>query len=205
MVPDSLLNLNGNMMAAVDVETSGCLDSWHEILQIAVLPLNSQLEPAQGISPFYMHLCPEYPERRQAGAMRVNGLEIDWLLSHGIEQTRAADLLDEWFQGLRLPFRKRLVPLAHNWSFERGFLTHWLGEGTFDVIFNPNARDTNRVAALVNDAAGYHGMKIPFGSMSLGSMCKKYGIANSKEHDALADCVATAKLYREIILGFGRK
>ena len=202
-VPDSLLNLNGDMMAAVDVETTGSIAGWHEIVQVAVLPLNSEIEPSTVHRPFYLHLKPEHPERAQHKAMEVNGLDLEWLEANGIDRWRAADLFDEWFQALDLPFKKRLCPLAHNWAFERGFLLDWLGLETLDAIWHPHSRDSQRVATLFNDAAAYHGKKIPFGTVSQRSLCKKFGIVNANEHDALADCLACSKLYRALVRGLG--
>lgn len=203
MVPDSLLNLNGDMLAAVDVETSGRLAGWHEIIQIGVLPLNSEIEPSTVHRPFYIHICPKYPERVEVGAMKVNGLDIDWLVAHGLDTDLAADRFAEWVEALDLPFGKRLCPLAHNWAFERGFLINWLGLELHDSIWHPHSRDSQRAATLLNDAAAYHGKKIPFGSVSQKSLCKKFGITNANEHDALADSLACAKLYRAIIRGLG--
>lgn len=203
MVPDSLLNLNGDMMAAVDVETTGRLAGWHEIIQIAVLPLDSELEPSKIYKPFYIHLCPKEPERAEKGALKVNGLDLDWLLVNGLDADLAADRFVEWFQALDLPFGKRLCPLAHNWAFERGFLTAWLGIDMHDSIWHPHSRDSQRAATLLNDAAAYHGKQIPFGSVSQRSLCKKFSITNANEHDALADCIACAKLYRAFVRGLG--
>ena len=157
MIPDSLLNLNGDLLAAVDVETTGRLAGWHEIIQIAVLPLNSEIQPSDVYKPFYVHICPKFPERAEKGALKVNGLDLDWLLSNGLDNDLAIDRLVEWFQALDLPFGKRLCPLAHNWAFERGFLMNWLGWELHDDIWHPHSRDSQRVATLFNDAAGYHG------------------------------------------------
>jgi len=202
-VPDSLLNLNGDMLAAVDVETSGRLAGWHEIIQIAVLPLNSEIEPSETYKPFYVHICPNHRDRAEKGALHMNGLDIDWLVTNGLDSDLAVDRFVEWFHELELPLGKRLCPLAHNWAFERGFLVNWLGNELHDTIWHPHSRDSQRVATLFNDAAAYHGKKIPFGSVSQKSLCKKFGIENANEHDALADCIACAKLYRALVRGLG--
>ena len=203
MVPDSLLNLNGNMLAVVDVETTGRVAGWHEIIQIAVLPLDSEIQPSTFYKPFYMHLVPQQLDRVDARAMKVNGLDFDWLVSHGVDQERAVDRFEEWFQALDLPYNKKLCPIAHNWSFEKGFIGNWLGLEMFDSIWHPHSRDTQRVASFLNDAAGYHGKKIPFPSVSQKSLCKKFSIRNANEHDALADCIACAELYRGLIRCLG--
>jgi DNA polymerase III epsilon subunit-like protein len=123
-----LVNLNGNMMAAIDYETTGRRPGYHEIIQLAIIPLNSDLRPMPGLSSPFVHLIkPEYPERQEKGAGYVHGLDINELVLHAPESARVKDLLVEWFNRLDLPFGKKLTPLAQNWPFECGFTKAWLG------------------------------------------------------------------------------
>jgi DNA polymerase III epsilon subunit-like protein len=39
-------------------------------------------------------------------------------------------------------------------------------------------------------------------SVSLGSMCRKLNITNTNPHDALADCIAEAEVYRTLLRMF---
>jgi DNA polymerase III epsilon subunit-like protein len=204
LIPSALVNLNNNLLVAVDVETTGLLCGYHEIIQVAVVPLNSEIQPCENMRPFYISIRPEHPER-QKGAAGIHHLNLEDLLSSSVSQEKAADLFDEWFDNLDLPFGKRLAPLAHNWAFERGFLSHWLGLETFDGIFHPYARDTWCLATIINDAAAWHGRTIPFTRINLGAMCEKFGFEIINAHDALADSLATARLYREMIRSFGRR
>lgn len=203
-VPNSLINLNGNMLAVVDVETTGRLSGYHEIIQIGVQPLTSDILPAPDITPFYMNIAPKYPERLEKEAARVHGLDVNMIALTCPGQWRAADIFDEWFQNLNLPHKKRLVPLAHNWAFERGFLTHWLGMETFNQIWDFHPRDTMLFALSINDAAIFNGKDAPFSYVGLGSMCDKFGIDIEKAHDALCDARAEGELYRRMLLAFGR-
>jgi len=202
--PSSLLNLNGNMMVAVDVETTGRVAGYHEIIQIAVVPLTSEIEPVPDINPFYMNIAPAQPERCEHGAQMVHGLDINELVNNSPDSWKVADLFDEWFQNLDLPYQRSLMPLAHNWAFERGFLMHWLGIESFNQFFHPHPRDTMLFALSINDAASYHGLKTPFPYVSLGAVCKKYGIKIENAHDALSDALAEAELYKAMLSSFGR-
>ncbi len=202
-VMNSLLNLNGNLFCSVDVETTGRLAGYHEIIQIAVQPLTDEIKPAPGINPFYMTVAPKHPERVERSASQVHGLDIDDLVANSPDCWRAADLFDEWFQRLNLPFKKQLIPLAHNWAFEKGFLSHWLGLETFDQIWHFHPRDTMLFALSINDASVMHGKKIPFSMVGLKAMCDKFGIEIENAHDALCDARAEAELYRRMLLAFG--
>ncbi len=194
-----LLNLNGNLMAAIDVETTGRLAGFHEIIQIAVQPLDAYLEPVKGLLPFYMNIQPEYVKRIDPDAMRVHKLSLEDLRQTGLNKFKVADLFDEWFQHLDLPFRKSLVPLAHNWAFEAGFLKHWLGLESFNQFFHPHPRDTMLLAIAFNDRAIFKGAPTPFGYLSLSSLCKHLGIPLLDNHNALADAIAGAKLYKTLM------
>ncbi len=195
----SLITLHQNLMAAVDVETTGRMPGYHEIIQIAVLPLNSDLDPISTTRPFYMQIAPEYPERAEKEATLIHGLDIYELQKNAPSQSRAADMFDEWFQRLELPFKKSLVPLAHNWAFEAGFLKAWLGLESFGQFFHPHPRDSMMLGIALNDRAYFQGEGPPFNSVSLTAMCKQLHIPIIQSHDALADALAEAKLYKSLL------
>jgi DNA polymerase III epsilon subunit-like protein len=41
--------LNGNLLASIDLETTGLQAGYHEPIQIAVAPLNSDIRPLEGV------------------------------------------------------------------------------------------------------------------------------------------------------------
>jgi len=112
------------------------------------------------------------------------------------------DWLHDWFVALKLPFRKCLVPLAHNWAFESSFLKAWLGVEETDLIFHSHARDGMLYAISLNDKAAFAGEPAPFPRVGLGAMCKRLGITNTNPHDALADCLAEAAVYHALLRMF---
>ncbi|MHC4301207.1 MAG: 3'-5' exonuclease [Planctomycetota bacterium] len=194
----SLLNMNGNVLCAVDVETTGVLAGWHEIIQIACVPLNHHFEPRPDYRFFYMNLYPDHPERLSKEAVRKHGITIE-SLEGCPSQEQGVELFNEWHRKLELPFGKRLVPLAHNWGFERAFLIHMLGMDGFNDLWHVHPRDTMALAATINDLYVWHGRKHPFQMLSLLHLCKLFDIPLEHAHDALNDCLATAKLYAEFM------
>lgn len=192
-------HLYGNVLAAVDFETTGGRPGYHEIVQIAVVPLGSDFEPHPDMRPFYTNIAPEYPERCDHNAMGVHQLKVDDLLLNAPPPGRVADLLDEWFKRLDLPIEKRLVPLAQNWSFESMFATAWLGPELKQSIFHHAARDPMLLAVAMNDRAAYAGLELPFPRIKLSSLCRKLKVTNDNEHDALSDALAAARVYRQMI------
>ena len=96
-------------------------------------------------------------------------------------------MLVEWWEKLDLPFGKTLVPLAHNWAFESGFLQAWLGVDLAQTLFHGHARDAMLYALALNDKAAFMGLPVPFSRVGLGSLCKHFKIHNPSPHDALCD------------------
>lgn len=195
----ALPHLNGNLMVAVDLECTGTRPNYHEPVQIAVVPLNSDFRPLDGVRPFYTNIQPQFPERADRRATGVHGLDLSSLTMYAPHPDKVADMLIEWFENLDLPYDKNLVPLAHNWAFESGFLKAWLGVDLTDKIFHSHARDGMLTALHMNDKAIFRGEPAPFNRVGLGSLCRKFNVINSKEHDALADCIAEAEVYRRLV------
>lgn len=199
MTLPGFVHLNGNLLAAVDVETTGRMPGYHEIIQIGIQPLDSDCVPISDISPFYFHIKPERPDRAESKATAAHKLDIDWLCIHAPDKWQVADWLDDWWTNLGLPHKKTLVPLAQNWQYDCGFLKAWLGLETFNQFFYWEARDTMRVATFLNDKAYLKGRPIPFPYPGLESLCNKLGVVNENQHDALADARAEAAVYKKLL------
>lgn len=195
-----LVHLNGSPLAAVDLETTGRRAEYHEIIQIAVVLLNSDLRPLEGVKPFYHNVRPEHPERQETQAGYVHGIDINELVLHAPPKGRVQDLLREWFNRLDLPFGKNLVPLAHNWAFESSFLKAWWGIEDTDRIFSPVARDSMITANMMNDRSAFKGEKAPFNAVNLPYLAHHFGIPHERAHDALNDCITEAEVYRSLLL-----
>jgi DNA polymerase III epsilon subunit-like protein len=151
------------------------------------------------VTPFYTNVRPDYPDRIDEGSWRIHGLNLDDLIDSAPSQERAADLLTEWFESLKLPVGMKLVPLAHNWTFEYGFLKAWIGQKALDYIFHFHPRDAMVYALALNDRIGLTGRPVLFESVSLSNLCSVFKVENPKPHDALHDALAEAEVYRAML------
>lgn len=191
-----MVHLNGNLLAAIDVETTGRTPGYHEIIQIAIQPLDSKIEPLKGVNPFYQLIKPQHPERAEKKATAVHKLDIDWIMTHAMDQWKIEELLIEWWEDLELPVNKTLMPVAQNWQYEAGFLKAWLGVELFHQLFHAYVADTMLIQLFINNWYYMRGEKQPCAEVNLGYLCKKYGIVNTDPHDALADARAEAELLK---------
>ena len=83
--------------------------------------------------------------------------------------------------------------LAHNASFDVGFLNHELSLEKKKIIANDKVIDTLAIARA----------KHPGMPNNLDALCKRYNIAEQKRglHDAKSDCELLAQVYIELIGG----
>jgi DNA polymerase III epsilon subunit-like protein len=192
-------HLNGNLICAVDVETTGVSFEKHEIMEVCFLPLDVNLEPHRGLPAFEMMLKPEWPERISGEVTQVTGIKKEDLLLHGMDKYRAADLFTEWFEKLKLPHGKRIVPLAHNWPFDSAFIKKWLGFTAYDMMIDGRYRDTMVVSLWMNDRADVLNEPCPFQKNNLPYVALALGVPHEGAHRALNDCIVTAKCYKLMV------
>lgn len=199
-----LINCNSNIVCAVDCEVTGPIAGEDDLIQICVLPLNSELQPNLNIQPFDVCLQPKRPEnyplhdtRRMRG--RPSKERFCEANTKGLDPYLAAELFDDWFRKLQLGYEKRIIPLAHNWPFDYQFVCDWLGHQSAEQYFDARYRDTQATAAYLNDCAEFHVEPIPHAKLQLSYIASIYRIPHDRKHDALSDCIVTAQVYREII------
>ena len=155
--------------------------------------------------PFYIEIVPDHPERADPKAMQINKMNFAIIGQRGHHPDKARDLLEEWIEKKLKPGftkfgnPKKILPLGQNYPFDMSFMKAWLGNETYNDLFHYSYRDTKVVANFLNDRAGMHVEKVPFAKTSLGSMAKKLDVELVNAHDALADCQATAEIYRRLL------
>ena len=194
-----MMHLNGNILCVIDVETTGLIPDFHEIYQIAILPLGADIRPMKNVIPFYLDLQVIYPDRIDKKAVKMRREDFAVKQQRAIDPFTGADLFDQWFDRLKLPIRKNISPLAQNWPFDRGFVEKWLGKENFEYHFSPLYRDTMVITQFHADLMAHRGEPIMFPQHNLQYLCQKLGIVNAKPHDALQDCIATAEVYRRLL------
>lgn len=198
----TLYHANGNLLCAVDVETTGLNPSRNAIIEICVLPLLPDYTINKKLMPFDTLMKPSDGKEIDPDAMRVNKIDLPQLLLYGLDSDKVADLFLEWFEKLNLGPNKRIIPLAQNYPFDRSFIIEWLGVKTYELIFDRSFRDTMCCANFLNDVADMKNQPCPYPKQSLSVLAGKYKITNPSPHRAIGDCVTTAAVYKEMLKEF---
>ncbi len=200
----SMQHWNGNMMCAIDTETTGLDPYENQICQLAILPLNSNFGPIQDIMPLNIHIIPD-PSAIDPDAMKVHGKSMEYLMTYGVDREQAANLIVDWLDALPMPWTKkgghrcRIIPLGCNYAFDRMMITALLGAATYNVYFDSRARDVMEYSVAINDAYAMTGQKVRYSKNNLTWLCKQHGVNTKGAHDALIDCRNTAELYGKMI------
>ena len=193
-------HLNGHILCAIDTETTGLDPVVHEMIEIAIVPLGPDLKPRKDIFPFNFKIRPENVNVIDKEALSVNKITLEDLYTNGIDPIKASDLFETWFDNLKLPFGKKIVPLGHNWSFDAKFIEKWLGLTAFNCFFDYHYRDSSAIALFLNDWAEFHNERHPFPKVKLSYLCSQLKVENQRAHRALDDAIATAECYRRLVL-----
>lgn len=197
-----MTHLNGHLLCAIDTETTGSDPRRHDIIQVAVIPLDGLLQPDAERIPFLLDMAPKRPENADSTAMACNRRELAQLVLKGVDADRAADLFCEWVEKQKLGFNKRIMPLGANWPFDREFIKEWLGPKTYEMLFDAQYRDVMSTATYLNDLASIRGLPYPWPKVNLAYLCNQMRIERSLAHDATDDARVTAEVYRNLLKQF---
>lgn len=187
-------------MAVVDCETTGLQPYYNDVIQVCVLPINSDFEMLENVLPFYGEMKAKRPENFNPKESTLSRAEFVRIMTDGVDPDRMADLFQEWFEQLPLPHNKSLAPLAHNWAFDLQFMTDWLGYHAMQRYFHGHYRDLMVAGIYENDKAAFNIHPYPYPKHGLSYYCSQLGVQNAKAHDSLHDCIATARCYKRVVM-----
>ena len=208
-VPYAMEHYNNKMMCVIDTETTGLDANFHEIVQICIIALDSNFNPMKGITPFYMNIKPNFPERIDPKAIEINKMDMATIINSGFDSDKAIDLLEIWIKKLNIKGNKygganKIMPLGQNYQFDKAFIQKWLGVDQYNTWFDYHYRDTMCAALYMNDRAGMRAEKIPFPKVNLQYLATTLNVTEQgRAHDALSDCLTTAEVYKRLLKSGG--
>ena len=200
-----MVHWNGNQLCAMDCETTGLDPFQHEIWQLAIIPLDSNIQPRQDVLPFNIKMQPQRPDLADPAAFKVSAERKEYILNEGFDPDTAMTLLEDWIQKLGLPVTpsgrpKRIIPLGQNYGgFDKQFITQWLGVPQYNEWFDYHMPDTMSIACYLNDRAAMRAEKVPFSKINLTYLASTLKVEHPQAHDALQDALVASKVYLEML------
>lgn len=201
--------LNNDLLCSIDTETTGLRAGYHDIIELALLPLQPNLEVNTEIPAFTMTIQPEKWEHINPRAMKVNKISKTELL-RSPPKIDVLHLFDIWFnEQITERGYRQIQVLAQNWAFDYSFLNAFFGyyepsnpgQAVMDDYLNlrTGVRDTKSSAKYINDLAELNGLPIAFAKTGLAYLCSQLNIQREQAHRALGDCRDTATVYKKLM------
>ena len=167
------------MFVVLDTETTGLHPyRGHEMISFAGIKLNEDLEE---IGRLHIHIWPQNINKADPQSLKINGYSsAQWARLNALDPRRAATEI--------AGFMGSCIPVAHNWSFDRGFILKLLQDHAPERKIMRRGIDTIALASAA---------LMPFGvkSMSMSSIAKLFGWPE-QTHEALDDVLMCAQLFR---------
>lgn len=177
------------LLAFVDVETTGLVPGWHEMIDIGVVMTNLEGEP---IDELFLRIQPNHPERTSPGARAVNAFDEEtWRRLGARSPSAAVDEIMAFHR--RIAGDRHVMLVAFNSQFDTAFLDH---------LFRASSHSWRELYH-------YFVLDIPSMAWSLGfhdltgqALSKKLGIEDeprvAQEHTGLTGARLNARIYRAL-------
>lgn len=133
----------------VDIECSGPVPGLYDMISLGAVPVDGETHTMG--ETFYVEICPTGP-RVDAGAMAVNGLDIEALKRAGRSMEQALDALDAFVAAQCAP-GSTPVFVGHNAPFDWSFVNYAYHAAGRNNPFGYKALDTK---ALATGVLGLH-------------------------------------------------
>ena len=157
MIPNTIF-------AAIDIETTGLDVELHEILDIAIVPLNEDFTISATMPEFTARVRAEHPETATVEALRVNGLNP----AEGKNKKEVADEFRQWLFDCGI---EKIIPIAHNLDFDMRFIFRAFPAES--KVFSRHGRDRRGICAACGQSAGsgYAGVRYAGCRVTLLHLC----------------------------------
>lgn len=193
-------HLNANVLAAVCVDTTGPTED-HEIIEVAVVPLDHMLRVHNDLILFNMRMQPRYIENIDWKHCRLTRVEVAQTVNGGFTADRVADMLYGWFCKLDLNERKKIIPFGYKYTETRAALIKWLGQEMYSEMFSDDYRDLLVAAHFINDRQCCKGEPAIYAKQRLRWLAKYHDVEMLEAGgSSLSDCYTIAQTYRRMLV-----
>jgi DNA polymerase III epsilon subunit-like protein len=108
------------LLAHIDVETTGLLPGYHEMIDIGIVMTRLDGEVLDSL---YIKIQPQYPERLSPKAFEVNAFNQDiWVKQGALKPADAVDSIISFHN--TISGNKQVLMIAYNSHFDAAFLDH---------------------------------------------------------------------------------
>jgi len=171
---------------AIDTETTGLIAGTHEIIELSLIIHDEFFLP---LHTFSCKVRPMRPELADPKALEKNKLSLTELKKEAVP-SQVRNALCQWHEEVLEGIK--LIPLGHNYSFDKSFLQLFLGM-QYNNIFNRYYRDTVILAQALKDKG-----KLDIENLSLHNLSKFFK-CSEQIHRAEFDARLCLQIYKKLL------
>ena len=208
-------HVNNNIICAVDCKITGKRPFYHDLVEIAIIPLDHSMSADRKRLPFHAVMRPPRPENitfkpdNKVTPRIMSKVMFADLIPVALDSWTLAQAFENWFAGLGLKPEKRIQVLSYNWAEIRPYVQDWLGFSddpwstpTMDLFFDPyHVRDLMSLSLYWNDVSHGIGDPCPFTRNALRFQALKLGIPwpNPDPKDTLSYAFQIIEVYKRML------
>lgn len=194
-----LIHLNNNILCAMRTRISGPIPRYHDLVEICILPINSQWKPSTCIVPFSVKIQPKRKENIDYKSCPLSKEAILNICETGMDAYVAADRFDEWMTKLNLNSEKKIVLLCHDWVLDREFIIDWLGVESFNQFIDNRVRDIGIISLYANDKADFHAEPALYAKTHFSYIANSVGIQGMRSKDCMEESLTLIEIYKRML------
>ena len=177
------------LLAFIDVETTGLVPGWHEMIDIGVAMTDLE---GTIVDSLFVRIQPEHPERVSEGARRVNAFDArKWQSLGAVTPRVAAQRLTEFHR--RVAGDRPTLMVAFNSQFDAAFLDHLFraSGGTWRALYHYFVLDLPSMA-----------WSLGLRDLANGALAQRLDVADepriAEDHTGLTGALLNARIYRAL-------
>ena len=178
------------ILTAFDLETTGLDPAVHDIIEIAIVPLNPDFKRSE-LPEFTARIKAVHPENADPESLKISGLNP--LEGEDIQKV-ATDII-MWMADNHIE-RIGIEAVGHNLRFDLDFFQ--IKFPSLSRIFSRYCHDSMQLAIVINDISLLQTGKKLFPSVSLRNLKLQLGLEEPVQHRAMDDALDAAELYRRL-------
>ena len=177
------------LLAFIDVETTGLVPGWHEMIDIGVAMTDLE---GTVVDTLFVRIQPEHPERLSEGARRVNAFDArKWQALGAVPPRLAVQRLTDFHR--RVAADRPTLMVAFNRQFDAAFLDHLFraSGGTWRALYDYFVLDLPSMA-----------WSLGLRDLANGALAQRLDVADeprvAEDHTGLSGALLNARIYRAL-------
>ncbi len=189
-VPNPATEPDEWLLAFIDVETTGLVPGYHEMIDIGVVYTDIE---GNVLDTLFIRILPDYPERLSEGAEAVNAFDMErWKKLNALESNAAVDSIIKFHRSVVKD--KHVLMVAYNCQFDLAFMDHLFRDAdrTWRELFHYFVLDLPSMAWAL-------GIRDLTGSV----IAEQFGIEDEshipEQHTGITGAMFNVRIYKALI------